>query len=116
MVNAIVLHRDDETLTEEIPVNSSQSIGVVERVHFFVGGAARALRAEVEAKYGKNFPLSHAVYAWILRHAGWLTNRFPIGKDGLTAFQRYKQGEGLPRRDLRPLRKTVVEGSRARGP
>ncbi len=48
------------------------------------------MTADVEAKFGEKFPFSHTVYAWTLRHAGWLTSRFLIGKDGLAAFQRYK--------------------------
>ncbi len=48
------------------------------------------MSADAEAKFGNKFPLSHALHAWILRHAGWLTDRFLIGKDAHTAFQRYK--------------------------
>ena len=44
----------------------------------------------MERRFGGNFPVLHAVYSWILRHSGWLLNRICIGKDGYTAFQRYK--------------------------
>ena len=90
LVQAVALHREDETVIEEIPVKSSQSIGCNEHDHFLVGGMARALRIDMEKRFGDNFPVLHAVCSWILRHSGWLLNRFCVGRDGYTAFQRYK--------------------------
>ena len=90
LVQAVALHREDETVIEEIPVKSSQSIGCNEHDHFLVGGMARALRIDMEKRFGVNFLVLHAVYSWILRHSGWLLNRFCVGRDGYTAFQRYK--------------------------
>ena len=40
-------------------------------------------------RFGDNFLVLHAVYSWILRRSGWLLNRFFVGRDGYTAFQRY---------------------------
>ena len=77
-------------MIEEIPVKSSQSIGCNEHDHFLVGGMARALRIDVEKHFGENFPVLHAVYSWIVRQSGWLLNRFCVGRDAYTAFQRYK--------------------------
>ena len=65
-----------------IPVKSSQSIGCNEHDHFLVGCMARALRIDIEKRFGDNFPVLHAVYSWILRHSGW--------QRWYTAFQRYK--------------------------
>ena len=90
LVQAVALHRKDETVIEEIPVKSSQSIGCNEHDHFLVGGMARALRIDMEKRFGDNFPVLHAVYSWILRYSGWLLNRYCVGRDGYTAFQRYK--------------------------
>ena len=42
LVQAVAVHRQDETVMEEIPVKSSQSIGSNEHDHFLVGGMARA--------------------------------------------------------------------------
>ena len=86
LVRAVAVHRQDETVIEEIPGKSSQSIGSNEHDHFLVGGMARALRIDMEKRFGGNFPVLHAVHSWILRHSGWLLNRFCIGKDGYTAF------------------------------
>ena len=89
-VKEVALYREDETVIEEILVKSSQSIGCNEHDHFLVGRMARALRIVMEKRFGDNFPVLHAVYSWILRHSGWLLNRFCVGRDGYTAFQRYK--------------------------
>ena len=57
--------------------------------HILVAGMARALRIDMEKRFGDNFPVLHAMYSWILRHSGWLLNSFCVGRDGYTAFQRY---------------------------
>ena len=44
-----------------IPVKSSQSIGCNAHDHFLVGGMARALRIDMEKRFGDNFPVLHAV-------------------------------------------------------
>ena len=75
LVQAVALHREDETVLEEIPVKSSQSILCNEHDHYLVGGMARALRIDMEKRFGDNFPVLHAVYSWILRHSGWLLCR-----------------------------------------
>ena len=75
LVQAVAVHRQDETVMEEIPVKSSQSIGSNEHNHFLVRGMARALRIDMEKRFGGNFPVPHAVYSWILRQGwrqGWL--------------------------------------------
>ena len=42
----------------------------------------------MEKRFGGNFPMLHAVYSWMLRHSGWLLNRFCVGSDGHTAGTR----------------------------
>ena len=80
------MHRQDETVIEEIPVKSSQSI--VEATNTIISSSV-AWRELYESTWRSasagNFPVLHAVYSWILRHSGWLLNRFCIGKDGYTA-------------------------------
>ena len=51
LVQAAALHREDETVIEEIPVKSSQSTGCNEHDHFLVGGMARALRIDMEKRF-----------------------------------------------------------------
>ena len=69
LVQAVALHREDETVTEEIPVKSLQSIGCNEHDHFLVGGMARALPIDMEKRFGDNFPVLHAVYSWLLNRS-----------------------------------------------
>ena len=61
LVQAVAVHRQDETVIEGILVKSSQSIGCNEHDHFLVGGMARALRIDMEKRFGGNFPMLHAV-------------------------------------------------------
>ena len=83
---------------EEILVKSSQSIGCNEHDHFLVGGMARALRIDMEKRFGDNFRVVHAVYSWILRHS-FSTVSVSAGT-ATTAFQRY-QGQNLHWRGVR---------------
>ena len=85
LVQAVALHREDETVIEEIPVKSSKSVGCNEHDHFLVDGMARALWIDMEKRFGDTLVL-HAENSWILRHSGWLLNRFCVGRDGYTAF------------------------------
>ena len=57
-------------------MKSSQSIGCNEHDHFVVGGMARALRIDMDKRFGDKFAVPHAVYSWILRHSGWFLNPF----------------------------------------
>ena len=52
---AVALHREDETVIEEIPVKSSQSIWCNEHDHFLVGGMARALPIDMEKRFGEQW-------------------------------------------------------------
>lgn len=91
-----------------MPAKSSQLIGTAERDHFVVGGVA-ILRAHVEAKLEKKFPIGHAVYAWNLRRAGWLTNRLLAGRAGLMAFLRY-MGRGYNGEICEPFETVLWKG------
>ena len=117
LVQAVALHREDETVIEEIRVKSSQSIGCNEHDHFLVGGMARAIRIDMEKRFGDNFPVVHAVYSWILRHSGWLLNRFCVCRDGYTALQRYKgrinNGEVCDLFECRSVQGSISGGGKA---
>ena len=74
LVQAVALHREDETVIEEIPVKSSQSIGCNEHDHFLVGGMARALRIDMEKRFGDNF-LVVACGVLVDTQAQWLASQ-----------------------------------------
>ena len=78
------------TVVEHSPAYQSRSNGVVERAVQSVEAQMRVIRSSledrVEAKLGGN----HAAWAWIAEYASYLLNRFEVGKDGKTAYERCK--------------------------
>lgn len=93
LVDDVVRNREDETLVEEIPPGNSQTVGTVEHGNYQVGCQIRALRSSVEARLGITLVPGMAAIAWLFRHAAWIMNRFGIGRDGCTPFERYR-GKG----------------------
>ena len=70
LVDSIVAARGDEqTLVEEIPVGSSQAIGVVEHGNYQIGCQVRALRSAAETRLGIKLLPDMAAIAWMVRHA-----------------------------------------------
>ena len=75
---------------ENSPVGASQSNGVIERGVQSVGGQTRVILDAVESKYGVVIPYSHPILFYIIEYAAFLLNRFEVGRDGKTAFERCK--------------------------
>ena len=48
------------------------------------------LRIDMDNRFDNNFLVLHVMYTWILRHSGWLLNRFCVRRSGDTTFRRYK--------------------------
>jgi hypothetical protein len=72
------------------PVDSHASNGVVERAIQSVEGQVRVLRSCLEEKWGVKLSSKHAVIPWIMEHAAYVLNRFEVGHDGRTAYERCK--------------------------
>ena len=53
-------------------------------------GQVRVLKLALEKRWGMAIPHRHAVAPWIMEHAGFLLNRFEVGHDGKTAYERLK--------------------------
>ena len=87
---AVAAFREEETVLEMTSKDNIQGIGTVERGNFLVGATARVLRASIEEKLQWRLPMNHAVITWLVRHCGWLLNRFGIGHDGKTPYERAK--------------------------
>ena len=79
---AVALHREDDMVVKE----SSQSIGCNEHNHKLVGGMTLVLRIDMDNRFDNNFLVLHVMYTRILRPL----NRFCVGRNGDTTFQRYK--------------------------
>ena len=77
-------------IVENSPVRSSQSNGVIERAVQSIEGQVRVLKIAVERRWKAEIPVDHPVLAWAVEYASFLLNRFEVGHDGKTAYERLK--------------------------
>ena len=75
---------------EHSPVKSSASNGVVERAIQSVQMQIRVMKSALEERWGCKLSTHHPVVAWLAEYAGHLLNRFEVGRDGRTAYERSK--------------------------
>ena len=78
------------TMSEESPVSESKSNGEIEKAIQTVQDQVRAVKGSLESRYGQHIPRDHPSVPWLIRHASQTLNRFHIGKDGKTAYERMK--------------------------
>ena len=71
-------------------VGSSGSNGVVEKAIRSVEQQVRVMKDVLEHGTGMQLTLKHPLMTWITEYAGHLLNRFQVGHDGKTAFERCK--------------------------
>ena len=90
VIQAVVQGRSAQTLIEESPVGSSASNGDVENAVQAMEKGVRRLRASVENRYKIKLSLDSDVIPWLVIHAGFVYNRFQIGFDGKTPYQRIR--------------------------
>ena len=50
----------------------------------------RTMRSALEARLGVKWDYDHAVWAWMAEYASYLLNRFEVGHDGKTSYERCK--------------------------
>ena len=77
-------------VVENSPVGSSASNGVIERHIQVVEQQVRVMKSALEEKWAVGIPSKHCLLPWIIEYAGLLLNRFEVGKDGKTAYERCK--------------------------
>ena len=77
-------------IPENSPVGSHASNGVVERGIQSVEGQVRVLKDCLEEKWGLKIEAKHMIVPWIVEYAAHLLNRFEVGHDGRTAYERCK--------------------------
>ena len=53
-------------------------------------GQIRALRLDVEDRFGSIVGVTHQCVPWLVRHATWLLNRFQRRQNGATAFENFQ--------------------------
>ena len=79
-----------KTFYEVSPVGSSASNGVAERGVQTVEGQIRVLRDAFETRVGAQIPSNHNILAWLVEFAGTVVNRYEVGRDGKTPFERLR--------------------------
>ena len=85
-----------ETVTSEVgglamrksPVGWKQAQGAVGNLQATLYAQARALKLDVEQRYGTTLSVKDPIYTWLIRHAQWLMNRYLQKADGLTAYEK----------------------------
>jgi len=82
--------QDVDIIIEESPVGESKSNGEVERAIRSVKEQFSTFRDQVENRYMTSLQSDSQVIPWIVRHAAATIDRFQIGTDGKTGYQRRK--------------------------
>jgi hypothetical protein len=71
-------------------VGDSKSNGIVERGIQSIEQQVRVLKSALEERWKLKIPSKHAVVTWIVEYAAFLLNRFEVGRDGKTSYERCK--------------------------
>ena len=77
-------------VVEHSPVGSSASNGIVERAIQSVEQQVRVLKSSLEDRWKVHIPARHSVVPWLVEYSAFLLNRFEVGRDGKTAYERCK--------------------------
>ena len=95
--NAIMALRDEvkkhlqvEVIPEQPPKYDSRTSGRAEHAVQRIEGQFRTLRSALETIIGEKMEAGHPIVEWMVSHAGDTLNRYHIGSDGRTSYQRWK--------------------------
>ena len=75
---------------EKPPKGESQSNGRVEEAGKSIRGIVKVLKDQVEENTGAKMDPGHPLMQWMVRWAAMLHNRYQVGEDGKTSYQRQK--------------------------
>ncbi len=107
-----------KTMLEQSPVGSSASNGVVERGILTVEGQIRVLRDALKGRIKEDVPSDHAVLSWLVEFAAVLVNRYEVGHDGKTPYERSRGKKskllGLEFGELLNFRRAPISGRLAK--
>jgi len=79
-----------ETIPEESKVYDSQSNGTAERAVQSVECIARTHKFALEKRIGKKVPCTHPLMTWLVEHSVDMLNKYKVGADGRTAYERIR--------------------------
>ena len=82
--------REEATVIEHSAVEDSKGNGVVERGVQSTEGQIRVARSALEMRIGAKIEPEHAVMTWLIEYVSLLLNRYEVGRDGRTAYERNK--------------------------
>jgi hypothetical protein len=75
---------------EMSPVGASASNGVIERGIQSIEGQVRVLLGALESRWKVKMPVDHPILCYMIEYAAYLLNRFEVGRDGRTSYERCK--------------------------
>ena len=78
------------TFYEVSLVGSSASNGVAERGVQTVEGQIRVLKDALEMRLEVQIPSNHNILSWLVEFAGTVVNRYEVGRDGKTPYERLR--------------------------
>ena len=76
--------------SEHNPRYDDQSKGIAERGVQSIEDQVRVSKLALEDNLGADIDVKHPIIHWLVAHSAWLLNRFEVGKDGRTAYQRVR--------------------------
>ena len=82
--------RADETIPEASKKYDSPSNGIAERAVQSVEGQVRAMKLALEKRVDAKIPVDHKIMTWLVECAAEHMNKFLVGEDGRTAYERIK--------------------------
>ena len=77
-------------IVENSPVGSSASNGIIERGIQSIEGQVRVLMDALEDRWKLRIPIDHPIICFLVEYAAFLLNRFEVGRDGMTSYERCK--------------------------
>lgn len=78
-------------MPQRSPKASKQSFGRAEGMHAVFEAMCRTWMEQVKEDYGLSFiSVDHPIVEWMVRHIAWLHERFSVGRDGRTPFERHQ--------------------------
>lgn len=107
-----------KTVMDQSPVGSSASNGAIERGVQTAEGQIRVLKDALQARIREEIKSDHPVLAWLVEFAAVLVNRYEVGHDGKTPYERSRGKRskllGLEFGELVNFRKSPTQGKLAK--
>ena len=88
IIRQVAQIRPGRTQIETGALGDSQSNGRAERAVQSVEMMTRTLKLVIEARIGHQLPVECAFFTWVIRHAADLYNKYQVGRDRQTPYQR----------------------------